>query len=429
MTAPRHIDRRTVLKTVTRSIVGGTVLSGTGGATAVADDGATSRRGNVTPDLEIFARHDHAADEHRFELDTNEVSSGWTTMRFHNRTDHTHFAYLAKLPEAAISGANEDGVDVLDYYVEHVTRPFQFVMDDILPETEPDPADLSDKYSNPEEDVIFPGWFGDVLPSGGAGMTSGHSISMTTVDLEPGEYIVECYVKTEEGQFHSYLGMIDQLSVTDERDGTEPEATLDVSLSTAGIEVDGTVDRVHQTVAVHVEDQQVYDNLLGHDLHLIRLDDASTTEDLAGWTNWMAPAGLVSDGSEPGQFIGGVQTILTPGLLEGEETRTAYVHTHMPPGEYAMVSEVPSPADHGLLETFEVPTDGTYAASPDANGSARSRGGADAAVADPGPSRHFGSAPEAAEDDLSERAANSAMHDSTKAVFDRLANVDIGDHG
>jgi hypothetical protein len=62
MTAPRHIDRRTVLKTVTRSIVGGTVHSGTGGATAVADDGATSRRGNVTPDLEIFARHDHAAD-------------------------------------------------------------------------------------------------------------------------------------------------------------------------------------------------------------------------------------------------------------------------------------------------------------------------------------------------------------------------------
>jgi hypothetical protein len=355
MNEAKSANRRTVLKTIPAALVGGSIVTGTAGATREGVRGGANDGAN---EVEIVAEHDHEADEHAFEFSSTEISSGWTTITLDNRTDHTHFAYLAKVPQDAIAGAEEDGEDLLDYYVEHVTRPFQWFMDDIDPEREPDPDDLSDKYSNLDEEVVFPGWFEAVLPSGGPGLTSGETTSTTTVNLDPGEYIVECYVKTEDGEFHSYLGMIDLLTVTDDQsDAAEPEGTLDLSLSTAGIDFEEEVRSGEHTVAVQVEDQQVYDHLLGHDVHLIRFDDETTTADVNGWTNWMDPTQLVSDGTEPGTFVGGTQTILTPELLEGGTTETAYVHVDLDPGAYAWVSEVPDPAGNGMLETFTVPFD------------------------------------------------------------------------
>lgn len=356
-------SRRQVLKTT--ALAAGTVLFGaptSAGQVAArtseqdvdsyADSkGMADGRAN---EIEIAAKHDDETGEHLFEFSTTEVPSGWTTITFDNQTDHTHFAYLARLPQDAIAAADAEGADLLDFYVEHVTRPFQWFMDTMDPEREPDPDDLSDKYTNLDEDIIFPDWFGNVLPSGGAGFTSGDTTSMTTVDLEPGEYIVECYVKTADGEFHSYVGMIDLLTVTDERSGTEPEATLALSLSTAGIDVEETVQPGRHAVAVRIEDQQIYEHLLGHDVHLIRFDGPADAADVNDWINWMNPDGLVSDGTEPGTFLGGVQTIVTPELLEGGDAETAYVHVDLSPGAYAWVSEVPDSAEKGLLKPFVV---------------------------------------------------------------------------
>ena len=351
MTHNTNIDRRTVLQTIHATVIGGGVLTETASAAREDTHGMTSGGAN---EIEIVAKHDHEADEHQFELSTREIAGGWTTITFDNQTDHTHIAYVAKLPQAAITAANEEGADLLDFYVEHVTRPFQWFMDDLDPEKEPDPDDLSEKYSNLDEEVIFPGWFEKVLPSGGPGFTSGHSTSRTTLELAAGEYIVECYVKDDEGVFHSYVGMIDQFTVTEQRSGTEPEATLDLSLSTDGIDVTENVQPGQQTVAVTVADQQIYDHLLGHDVHLVRLNHRTSIDAVNGWMNWMDPAQLVSDGTEPGTFLGGVQTIVTPELLEGAETKTAYFDVNLNPGAYAWVSEVPTPAEQGLLKPFIV---------------------------------------------------------------------------
>ena len=108
-------------------------------------------------------------------------------------------------------------------------------------------------------------------------------------------------------------------------------------------------------VAVTFEDQSVYDNLVGHDTHLIRLDDATTAEDVNDWMNWMDAGGLASDGTEPGTFLGGVETILTPDLLAGTASETAYAHVTLKPGDYAWVAEVPDPRSKGLLTEFSVP--------------------------------------------------------------------------
>ena len=358
-------SRRQVLKTT--ALGAGTVLfgspTGIGKAAARtteqdADNHANSKgvAGGRANEIEIGAKHDDETGEHQFEFSTTEVASGWTTVTFDNQTDHTHFAYLARLPRDAIAAADAEGADLLDFYVEHVTRPFQWFMDTIDPEREPDPDDLSDKYTNLDEEVIFPDWYGNVLPSGGAGFTSGDTTSTTTVELEPGEYIVECYVKTDDGEFHSYVGMIDLLTVTDDQsDASEPEATLALSLSTAGIDAEETVQPGQHTVAVRIEEQQIYEHLLGHDVHLIRFDGPADVADVNDWMNWMNPDGLVSDGTEPSTFLGGVQTIVTPELLKGGDAETAYVHVVLNPGAYAWVSEVPDSAEKGLLKPFVVP--------------------------------------------------------------------------
>jgi hypothetical protein len=343
MNGVNHANRRTVLRTTAATLVGGSLVTGTVGATRETAPGEPQGRRN---EVGVVAKHDHEADEHRFELDTCEVASGWTTFEFDNRTDHIHFAYLPKLPQQALADAETEGMDPLGFYVETVTRPFQFFWDTKVPGKEPDPDDDTDIY-----DSLFPPWFEDVVFYGGPGLTSGHGRSTTTVDLDPGEYIVECYVKNDTNDFHSYLGMIDLVSVTgEESDAPEPESTLDLSLSTDGIDAPPEVRPGRHTVAVEVETQQQYENLVGHDLHLIRLEDGTDVDEVNDWTNWADPDQFISDGDEPATFLGGVSDIWTADL-----PRTGYLHVILKPGDYAWVAEVPDPDSKGLLTEFSVP--------------------------------------------------------------------------
>ncbi|WP_178915180.1 hypothetical protein [Natronomonas gomsonensis] len=60
--------------------------------------------------------------------------------------------------------------------------------------------------------------------------------------------------------------------------------------------------------------------------------------------------------------------------------------------------------------------------APDTEGDTEAPSGG--VLADPGDSQEWGDAPEAEDDDLSERAAESNLSDRMKASFDRLANYD-----
>lgn len=336
---PSNPNRRTVLKTIGAGFVGGMAFSG---AATAAPGRARGRRS----ELEIVATHDHDANEHLFDLGTDEIASGWTTFELDNQTEHTHFVYTSKIPQQAIDDAKAEGMELLEFWIDTVTDPFQYFMDTLVPGKEPDEDDKSDVY-----DTLFPPWFGDVVWYGGPGLTAGHRSSTTTVELDPGEYIVECYVKDANNDFHSYLGMIDLLSVTgDESDAPEPDSTLNMTLSTGGIEVDTEVRPGQHIVEVEVANQQGYANLVGHDVHLIRLDDETDADDVNNWMNWADHTQLLSDGSEPQTFVGGVQDIWT-----GDLPRTGYFHVNLKPGDYAWVAEVPDPDRKGFLEEFSVP--------------------------------------------------------------------------
>ena len=299
---------------------------------------ATISNANV---VEVIARHD--GPDYVFDLSDDVIPSGWTTFEQDNHSSSTHFVYLAQVPRGAIEGAAEEDEELLSYWYQHVTRPFQFFMDDLLPGKEPDPEDAPTKYA----DTFFPGWFFAASPWGGPGFLQGHLTSRTTMYMEPGYYIVECYVKNAEGSFHSYDGMITLLEVKDEASGAnEPRATMEVRLSEGEIQADDEIRPGLHTVAVHFDEQTEYDHLLGHDVHLVRLDDW-TIQETAEWMNWMTPDGLVSaDGMRgPNTFVGGTQT-MTAGS-------TAYFTVRLEPGEYAWIAEVP--ADVEMWKTFTVP--------------------------------------------------------------------------
>ncbi|WP_137287529.1 hypothetical protein [Halorussus salinisoli] len=92
------------------------------------------------------------------------------------------------------------------------------------------------------------------------------------------------------------------------RDGqsaAEPKATPNLSLSTDGIDAEENVSPGQHTVAVRVENQQMYDNLVGHDVHLIRFDDDTDVADVNGWTNWTDPNHSCRTGTNRGRSWAG----------------------------------------------------------------------------------------------------------------------------
>lgn len=319
-------SRRTVLKTITATAATGLVA----GAAS-----ARPARPNPRNTVRFTTTHDHERDEHGFELSTATVAGGWVDVVLDNETEHAHFVYLAKLPQAAIDAAGD--ADLLAFYVEQVTNPFQGFMDLFAGET-------------PRHPIVFPEWFPAVQAAGGVGLTSASTRAASTLYLPPGTYVAECYVKDGDNEFHSYNGMIELLRVEPGNGGREPTPTVTVGVSGDGISAPDRLRPGRHTVGVTFEDAAVYANLVGHDVHLVRIDGA-TTDDVSAWMDWRDPVVGLIDDATPGTFLGGVQEVAA-GLLD--ESGRAYAHVVLPPGKYAWVAEVPTPLDSGFLRPLTV---------------------------------------------------------------------------
>lgn len=260
------------------------------------------------------------------------IPSGWTTFRLSNRSGMTHFAVLERMPE---------GVGIAEQQAQ-VAPVFQEGMN-LLAAGDVDAAMA--KFGE------LPEWFGEVVFLGGPGLTAPGRSAEATVELEPGTYLLECYVKTD-GVFHSYdpgggYGMVHEITVTGEPSGAPaPTPTLEMTLSAGGgIELDREeVAPGTHTVAVRFADQAAHENFVGHDVHLVRLEDGTDLDSLAAWMDWTRPGGLETPA--PAEFLGG--------LNEMPAGETGYVRVRLEPGRYAWISEVPDPAGKGMLRTFTV---------------------------------------------------------------------------
>ena len=260
------------------------------------------------------------------------VPSGWVTVRFHNASDMVHFALVERLPA---------GKGIADHQRE-VAPVFQRGVD-LLFRGEADSAMA--------EFATMPAWYHDVVFLGGAGLTGAGQTSSATVKLDPGTYLIECYVKTD-GVFHSYnpdssaYGMVHQFTVTDAVSAApEPKSELTITLSsTDGMNLYGTPKAGEQTFAVRFDDQRPYENFVGHDVHLFRVDSTTDMARVQAWMDWTKPGQLQTPA--PATFLGG--------LNEEPAGTTGYFTVTLTPGRYALIAEVPEPGQRGFLREFTV---------------------------------------------------------------------------
>lgn len=252
------------------------------------------------------------ARDYAFEGPT-EITSGWTTLRMKNAGAEEHFMLLTRLPEGK----------TLQDYGQEVGSVFASVMQQLE-------AGTIDKL---EGGAILgrdlPEWYTtSAVYMGGPGFVAPGLTAETTVNLDPGTYVAECYVKTVEGVFHVALGMAMGIVVTDEDSGaTEPAADVDVTVSNDAIDGPEALAAGSHTIAVHYAEHPAAG--LGNDVHLARLNDDSDVDEVVRWMDWMEIDGLRAPA--PATFVGGAH--------EAPVDRASYFRVDLEPGRYLWVVE------------------------------------------------------------------------------------------
>lgn len=262
----------------------------------------------------------------------SEIPSGWTTFRFINSSSMVHFAMIDVPPEGITTQEMSD--TVMDY--------FQEAMDGM---------NAGDAEAVNAAFAKFPPWIAELGRMGGPGFLSAGRIGETTTYLEPGRYLVECYVKTD-GVFHTtspgegQLGMLLDLIVTEESNGApEPVADVTLTIRNAGIELtSGELRAGVNTIRVDFIEQQAFPSFVGNDVHVMRVDNADSIASADAWMDWRTKDGLEDPG--PVAFLGGINDL--PAGMHG------YFTVDLAPGDYAFIAEIPGPQAAGFVLPFSV---------------------------------------------------------------------------
>lgn len=253
------------------------------------------------------------------------IPSGWTTFRLVNEGHATHFFFLTLLPDSV----------TFQNYTSEVGPAFVAALDTLQ-------AGATKATGGTVLVGLLPKWYASTKYMGGSGLIAKGNSTNVTMKLVPGNYVMECYIKTEDGKFHSELGMVRPVTVTNEiSEMTEPvDADIEINLSNFKIETTGNLTQGKHTVAVHFKEQPKFG--LGNDVHLVRLNDGTDINKLKEWMDWMNINGLRTPA--PAEFLGGTQ--------EMPVGYTSYFNINLKPGRYAWISE--ASADKGMFKEFTV---------------------------------------------------------------------------
>tara|TARA_R110002049_G_scaffold114098_2_gene265118 strand:+ start:18941 stop:19906 length:966 start_codon:yes stop_codon:yes gene_type:complete len=257
------------------------------------------------------------------------IPSRWNTFKYVNKSIYAHFFLLDKYPE----GKN------IQNTINEVGPPFDngmaFIMEGKMNEAMTEFGKL-------------PEWFGDIVFTGGSGLVSPGNTSLTTVKLDSGLYIMECYVKMANGKFHTSMGMAKELYVLEKDSGNSPpDADINITISsTEGIQYNGSITKGERIFSVYYKDQIVHENFVGHDVNIVKLDNNANLDVLEAWMNWATPTGLMDPIPEGFTFLGGTN--------DAPAGTTQYFKVNLEPDNYALISEVPNASKKGMLKTFTI---------------------------------------------------------------------------
>ena len=258
------------------------------------------------------------------------LKSGWNTFAYKNMSGETHFFLMDKLPSDSIT---ENDINM------HLMPPFDDGMKFLI-EGKSDSAMVA--FGS------IPSWFNDVKRYGGTGLISPGKTAKSTIHLEPGKYMMECYVKAINGEFHTSHGMWKFITVVDEVSNTSPnkaDHVVNVS-STEGYGFNSQPKIGINHFKVDFIDQVPYEHFSGHDVNLVRYEASANMDSLVYWMNWMNPSGLRTPSPKGFTFLGGLNNC--------EAGKSGYFEVTLEPGNYLLISETPSADKKGLMKSFVI---------------------------------------------------------------------------
>ncbi|MDF0709017.1 hypothetical protein [Flagellimonas okinawensis] len=262
-----------------------------------------------------------------FSADT--LYSGWNNLIYENKSTEVHFVMMDLYPEGI----------TIENTKNELLPPFDDGMRLIMEEKMDSAMAAFGK---------IPEWYQQVKFLGGTGLVSPRHTVKSTVYLEPGRYMMECYVKMFNGEWHTSHGMLKEIIVLEETTELHPpKPTANISISTTnGLILNDSISSGKHIFQTDFIDQKVYENFVGHDVNLVRYESTASLDSLIQWMNWMDPRGLRSPAPQGFTFLGGMNNL--PADSKG------FFEAELIPGNYVLISEVPAADEKSLLYKFSV---------------------------------------------------------------------------
>lgn len=249
---------------------------------------------------------------------------GWHTFQFRNEGAQAHFVLTYRLAEGK----------TIEDQMRGAAKPFDQVMA-ALQSGELDKEGIGEALG----ELLEPWVFENVYTSGPGLLAPGGQTQATIRFDTPGTYLMECYVKSPDGKWHTTMGMLRQFEVVDEQGGVEePSADAEVILSNEGLQAPASLPAGRTTVRVVIKDNP--DSFMPYDVNLARFEEGADLEALVFWMDWSNVGGLRAPA--PVEFLGGVEHM--PAGNHG------YMTVDLEPGRYIWISEVNADQMHVIFE-------------------------------------------------------------------------------
>lgn len=239
--------------------------------------------------------------DYRFEAPTS-IRAGTTTFRMQNLGKEPHHLWIVRLTEGKT------------------------------------PADFKKAMEAWGSALKMPKWAIDV---GGPNSAGANETAEGTMTLEPGKYMLVCWVPSPDGMLHVMKGMVKDLTVTGPTvAAAEPKADVTMVMDDYSFELSNPIKAGRRTIRFENRAEQA------HEAVIARMLPEKTMAQAVTWLN----AGQA--GPAPMELLGGAS-----GLAKG---RHMFITADFQPGRYALLCFIPDAKDgkphfvHGMTKEINV---------------------------------------------------------------------------